>query len=349
MHGTDGTQGEMCLNVPGDQVTAVAGGVKKYDIGDGRTIVSYVHTRGDIIIIKAAEVRFFLLDESMIGRVEALKDGLLFHNAYYLEDVCEEGSSVSLKVQVKENTDTKFKFYPMNEGAAFEHAFLNGTDTMLTKCPCGMLTAILKTSGFTDRPAVSWTSGWKYRADSEEIQEAFDDSGWKYLEKPLSLEEADLFKHGYYWYRSQFEVSDDVEEGYLNFQHNDTDRYLLYINGELVFRSRSKSIDRHNITDALKKGTNTMAVLYANEFHNKSHPHEGALVKLSGILNPMEITGKYKNGEAVDITVESFRVNYQLSGYNAGFHTLEYNDESWQTAPDVIVPKLHFFLAIGPS
>lgn len=223
----------------------------------------------------------------------------------------------------------------MNGDAVYENASLNGVEAVLKKCACGMLTASLKTADFTDRPAVNWTSGWKYRADSEEIQEAFDDSAWKCLEKPLSLEEADMFKHGYYWYRSQFEVQDDVAEGYLNFRHNDTDRYLLYINGELVFRSRSKSIDRHNITNVLKKGTDTMAILYANEFHNKSHPHEGALVKLSGILNPMKITGKYTTGGAVDITIESFRVNYQLSGYNAGFHTPEYNDKSWQIAPDV--------------
>ena len=78
-----------------------------------------------------------------------------------------------------------------------------------------------------------------------------------------------------------------------------------------------------------------MAVLYANEFHNKSHPHEGTLVKLSGILNPMVFTGKYNGGETFEVTVDSFRVNYQLSGYHAGFHTLEYKDESWQTAPDV--------------
>lgn len=318
MYGTDGTQGEICLNLPTEQIVTVAGDIKKYDIGSGSSIVSYVHSKGNIIIIKAADVRFFILDESMIGRVETLKDGLLFHNAYYLESVNEEDNGISLKAQVKENTNNCFKFYPVNEGTAFKQTL-----------------ASLKTSEFTNRPAIKWTSGWKYRADSEEINAAFDDSAWKYLENPVSLEEADLFKHGYYWYRAQFEADDDMEEGYLYYKHNDTDRYLLYINGELVFRSRNKSIDRHNITHVLKKGTNTIAILYANEFHNKSHPHEGALVKLSGIMNPLEIIGKYKNGEAAGITIKSFRVNYQLSGYNAGFHTLEYNDNDWQTALDV--------------
>ncbi len=332
MYGTAGTQGEMCLNIPADQVTVIGGDVKKYDIGNGNTIVSYTH--GSTIIIKAADVRFFILEESMIGRVDALKDGLLFHNAYYLENINETDSGIELDVQVKEDADMQFKFYPMNEGSEVKSASLNGTELALEKCSCGMQITSFETAKFADRPAVNWTSGWKYCADSKEITDAFDDSDWKYLEKPISLEEVDMFKHGYYWYRTQFEVKDDVDAGYLYFKHNDTDRYLLYINGELVFRARNKSIDRHNITAALKKGTNTMAILYANEFHNKSHPHEGALVKFSGILNPFTIEGTYKNGEKMDINIESFRVNYQLSGYNAGFHTLEYKDETWQVALD---------------
>lgn len=333
MYGTAGTQGEMCLNVPADQVTVIGGDVKKYDIGNGNTTVSYTH--GSTIIIKAADVRFFILEESMIGRVDALKDGLLFHNAYYLESINETDSSIELGVQIKEDADMQFKFYPMNEGSDVKAVSLDGTEIALNKCSCGMQIASFETAKFADRPAVNWTSGWKYCADSKEITDEFDDSDWKYLEKPISLEEVDMFKHGYYWYRTQFEVKDDVEAGYLYFKHNDTDRYLLYINGELVFRARNKSIDRHNITAALKKGTNTMAILYANEFHNKSHPHEGALVKFSGILNPFTVEGTYKNGEKMDITIESFRVNYQLSGYNNGFHTLEYKDDAWQVAPDV--------------
>ena len=271
----------------------------------------------------------------MIGRVDTLKDGLLFHNSYYLEDVNETENEIELSVQIKEDVNTKFSFYPMNEGSSIKAATLDGTEIALSECGCGMQTASYETAKFADRPAVNWTSDWKYIADSEEITDDFDDSDWKSLEKPISLEEVDFFKHGYYWYRTKFELDNDVEEGYLYFDSNETDRYLLYINGELVFRARNKSIDRHNITAALKKGTNTLAVLYANEFHNKSHPHEGDLVKFSGILNPMFIKGAYKDGTKVDVTLESFKVNYQLSGYNAGFHTLEYRDDAWQVAPNV--------------
>ncbi|MGN1167129.1 MAG: beta-galactosidase [Lachnospiraceae bacterium] len=314
MYGTAETDGELCLNVSADQIVVKKGNIKKYDIGEENSIVTYVH--GDMIILEAKDTVFFILDEKMIGRVDAMKDGLLFHNAYYLENTRETEESITLTVQVKEKEDTRFMFYPMNTESSPKEISL-------------------ETALFSDRPEVCWTSGWKYCADSSEICETYDDSDWKYLEKPISLEEADMFRHGYYWYRTQFELKDDVEAGYLYFEHNNTDRYLLYINGTLVFRSRNKSIDRHNITTALKKGTNTIAVLYANEFHNKSHPHEGALVKYSGILKPMRIDGIYKNGEKMDLTIESFKVMFQLGGYNAGYHTLKYKDDAWQTAPDV--------------
>ena len=52
MYGTGGTQGETCLNVPAGQVKVIAGSVKKYDIGNGSTIISYTHTYDNIMIIK---------------------------------------------------------------------------------------------------------------------------------------------------------------------------------------------------------------------------------------------------------------------------------------------------------
>jgi hypothetical protein len=116
--------------------------------------------------------------------------------------------------------------------------------------------------------------------------------------------------------------------------HNDTDRYLVYINNELVFRSRNKSIRQKEITQNLKTGNNIIAVLYANEFHNKSHPHEGAIVKYSGIMRPFILSGKYKDGTSLDMKLESFYVQQGLRGTIESYADLSYNDSEWSIAPD---------------
>lgn len=332
MYGVKGTDGELCLNVPVEDITAETGEVKKYDIGGGNCLLNYRHN--GMVILKARNVIFFILEESMIGRVDELSGGLLLHNAYYLENIAQTDKKTELKLQVKENEDTNILYYPM-DGGKLQEASLGCTAISIAEECGGMQKVSFQTPAFADRPNVCWTSDWKYCPDSAEVQDDFDDSAWTHLEKPISLEEAGFFQHGYYWFRSEFEAADDAAAAYLSFQHNDTDRYLVYVNGELVFRARNKSIDNHNITGAFRKGKNTIAVLYANEFHNKSHPHEGALVKYTGILNPFTIEGTYQNGTNIRISISSFRVKYQLSGWNHGFHTSEYDDAQWQNAPDV--------------
>ncbi len=331
MYGREETDGELCLNVPADKVTIISGDARKYSAEGKNTILYYKH--GSIVIIKAEDVIFFILGEEMTGRVDTLKDGILLHNVYYLEDIVQDNNKINLKLQIKENSGTKIMYYPLN-GRKIKEALLDNTKITVKECKCGMHEISFETASFADRPEAEWTSGWKYCADSMETKENFDDSGWTELPEPVSLEEAGMFKHGYYWFRSSFETDREIKEAYLSFKHNDTDRYLVYINGSLVFRSRNKSINNHNITTALHKGINTIAVLYANEFHNKSHPHEGAIVKYSGIINPFTIKGSYSDGSGIDINISSFKVKYQLDGYNNGYHTTGYDDSGWQEAPE---------------
>ncbi|MDE7051584.1 MAG: hypothetical protein K2O92_01545, partial [Lachnospiraceae bacterium] len=331
MYGREETDGELCLNVPADKVTIISGDARKYSAEGKNTILYYKH--GSIVIIKAEDVIFFILGEEMTGHVDTLKDGILLHNVYYLEDIVQDNNKVNLKLQIKENSGTKIMYYPLN-GRKIKEALLDNTKVTVKECKCGIQEISFETASFADRPEAEWTSGWKYCADSMETKENFDDSGWTELPEPVSLEEAGMFKHGYYWFRSSFETDREIKEAYLSFKHNDTDRYLVYINGSLVFRSRNKSINNHNITTALHKGVNTIAVLYANEFHNKSHPHEGAIVKYSGIINPFTIKGSYSDGSGIDINISSFKVKYQLDGYNNGYHTTGYDDSGWQEAPE---------------
>lgn len=332
MTGRRDTVGELCLNVAPADVTVLRGDVQVYDGKDG-AVLRYTH--GDLQIVKAGDVTFLLTNEEMNGRVEELENGVLFYDSYYLKQIDERDGTATLSLQIKENVQDCVQFFPMADGASFSCVTLDGDKLPLKTEASGLQTASFSTATFLNRPEIEWTSDWKYRADSAEVSPAFDDSSWRLLEKPVSLEEADLFQHGYYWYRTQFTLDEAPAQLYMNFEHNTVDRFLLYINGELAYRTRNRSIEGREITRFVHAGSNTMTILYCNEFHNKSHPHEGAIVKFSGIMHPFELYGEYADGRKISQKLESFRVQQGLDGMRAGFTTLGYDDTSWQTAPDV--------------
>ncbi|MCL2763480.1 MAG: beta-galactosidase [Treponema sp.] len=329
--GKKGTTGELSLNVEAGTIRIISGNTELYPNGSASTTLRYVHD--GIQIVKTGTHTLFLVDTSYCGRIEELKDGLLFHDCYYLQELAEKADCVSLTLQVKEQANNKVRFYSMTGGKGFQTAAWDNEPLPVKTCSCGMRSTGLKTGKFTNRPTVQWTSDWKYKSDSAETDPAYNHSAWRKLEKPISLEEAGFLEHGYYWYRTQFTIDKTPEHIFMSFEHNDVDRYLVYVNGELVFRSRNKSIRQKDITRQLKPGSNSLTVLYANEFHNKSHPHEGAIVKYSGIMKPFIISGKYSDGTAVNISLESFSVRQGLQGMADGFTKLACNDSGWRTAP----------------
>jgi hypothetical protein len=286
--------------------------------------------------VKIGEVYLFIIENTLNGRVEELENGLLFHNIYYLQEVAERGGEMALSLQIKENTENYVKFYPFGNsfGNSFGTALLDGEKVRVRHEKSGMLAVPFAVGGFTDGPEFNWSSGWKYAADSFEVNEGYDHCAWQKLDRPISLEKAGLLGHGYFWYRAQFELGAEPEAAYMDYWHNDTDRYLVYLNGNLVFRSRSKSISQREVTKSLKKGRNTLAVLYANEFHNKSHPHEGDIIKYSGIMHPFIFTGKLKNGEAISVEVGAFYVKRGLQGMAEGYASPAYDDSAWNDAPE---------------
>jgi hypothetical protein len=78
-----------------------------------------------------------------------------------------------------------------------------------------------------------------------------------------------------------------------------------------------------------------MVILYANEFHNKSHPHEGDIVKFSGIMNPFYLHGTYKDNKELKLELTSFYVKKGLNGMEKGYAALQYDDSEWNSAPEV--------------
>ncbi len=329
--GKCGTRGELLLNVKAADVHPVQGEFGRYDAGDG-CLLQYTHK--DLQILRIGGVSILIIEEEMAGGVEELKNGLLFHDLYYLAGVSETADGVSLNCQIKENAACSVRFFPLTEESLPTDAVLNGTDVPLAGDPrTGIRTLAFRTGTFPGRPAFRWTSPWKYKGDTAEIGAGYDCSGWVRLDRPISLEEAGFTKHGYYWYKTKFELEDAPGMIFMDYEHNGTDRMFLYLNGTLVYKSHNKKIRMKDVTRALKKGTNDMTILYANEFHNKSHPHEGALVKYSGIMHPFFLHGTYADGSACRLEVSGFYLKQGLTGINGGYHTLPYDDSLWGTVP----------------
>jgi len=332
MHGKTGTSGEMVINVETESIFVITGDIEVHKTVNG-SLVQYKHS--GISILKVNEVYLFIIEDVMTGRVEELTNGLLFHNTYYLQEIKEKDGKIELGLQIKENTKDFIKFFPLAENIIISSAKIDGQKITMQKDATGIYNASFEVGSFLDKPQVVWTSDWKYSADSYELAKDYDHSDWRLLSKPISLEEAGLLEHGYYWYRTQFELTSDPGMVFMSYKHNDTDRMFIYINEELIYKSNNKPIEGKDITKFLKAGTNTMAILYANEFHNKSHPHEGAIVKFSGIMNPFYLQGTYKDKKELKLELTSFYVKKGLNGMSEGYTKLEYKDDNWKEAPDV--------------
>ena len=329
VYGRKGTPGELCLNVRAEELKAVKGKFDVYNC-EGGCVLRYRH--GDIQIVSIMDVTLFIIGEDRIGGVEELNSGLLFHNLYYLVSAREEAGGIRLDAQLKENADYSICFFPMAESAAVKDITLDGETLPLQKKQ-GAYTAAFRTGTFGGGPEFQWTSDWKYMPDTAEIAADYDYSKWTCLEKPVSLEEAGFITHGYYWYKTSFELEEDPGMVFMDYEHNDTDRMFIYINGELVYKSHNRKIRMNDVTRALKRGMNDMTILYANEFHNKSHPHEGAIVKYSGIMHPFMLHGTYSGGRELKLEIASFYLKQGLAGMNGGCHTLDYDDGGWNAAP----------------
>jgi hypothetical protein len=332
VYGKNGTEGELSLNVKAKDVKVITGEVKSYDDENG-CLLQYTHS--DIQILQIKDVTLFIINEGLIGGVEELSSGLLFNNLYYLASVKENTNEIEIDVEIKENTDYSVRFFPMTAKFALKSASLGGNKVPLVKDKAtNIYTAKFKTGTLYGKPEFNWTSDWSYKADTDEIGEGYDCTDWMKLDEPTTLEEAGFIEHGYYWYKTQFELDNAPGMIFMDYKHNDTDRMFIYINGNLVYKSHNKKIVMKDITGVLKKGVNEMSILYADEFHNKSHPHEGPLVKYSGIMNPFILHGTYADGSDCKLEISSFYLKKGLTGMNSGYHTLAYDNSGWQTTPD---------------
>ncbi len=175
-----------------------------------------------------------------------------------------------------------------------------------------------------------WTGPWKYTPDSREKEADLDDRDWREIPAHASLEGNGLLKHGYYWYRSSFDLPVVYGEVFLKMTTNAMDRFTVYVNG--VFRWIGIGNPELEITSLLKNGRNVVTILYDNAFHTKAHPHEGPVQKLSGLFHPVKVRILH-DGREESFQIRAWRVRQGLGGDAAGYGAVTCDEGAWLTAP----------------
>ena len=242
---------------------------------------------------------FLIIEEKLAQNLTIFKDSLIISDLYFIEDYknnkikayVKEGKKQMALVISKQNEKKVFIDVPEEEPVKIE-----------------------------------WLNNWRVKADSAEKEVNYNDEDWFLLKGPISLEDAGFFEHGWYWYRTYFELPQNFSNPELEFDTNGIDRSYIYINGKLLWKgigSRKKSIENF-----VKPGKNLIAVRLENAYHTKSHPHEGPIQKRSGIQTPIKLF-YIENNEKKFIELKDFKLRDNLSGLINGYHLFNYNDKSW--------------------
>lgn len=322
LYGKTGRKGKTILDVPASEIKVLSGDVSLSSEGE-HTSLEYIH--GGIQMIKVRNDTLFIIDASLAGKIEELEGGILIADTYFVEDAKTDGETLILKTQIRDGSENKFYYFgnrPLSSVSAEKKALDVASDA----------TTKGSTFSYHNPPAkpvdVEWQGDWRVKADADEIEPRYNDKDWMLLKRPVSLEEAGLLEHGYVWYRAEFELPKAAKETTLIYHGNDNDRQYIYINGQPVWSgvAEKQEID---IQAAAKSGGNTIAVLYQNFYHNKSHPHEGAIRKYSGIMKPMAIRWQ-KNKKLFKRNIASLKVRQHLKGIIEGYARPEFDDSGWQ-------------------
>ena len=318
LYGKPGSKGRTVLKA-GGEIKVLSGTAQVTG-----NAVEYVHD--GIIVVQAGSDRMFILDQNLCGKVEEIEGGVLIADTYFIRDIQQNGKAVALKAQMRNGSKNLFHFF---DGEGLAEVKIAGKAVELIKGQGGRTDFSYRCP--RQRPVkLEWTSDWKLKSDTAEADANFDAQGWMELPEPKSLEEAGLLDHGYVWYQSTFELPADVQNAELVYTGNDCDRQHVFVNGRRLWDGITDE-QRIGLRDAMKPGRNVLTVLYENFFHSKSHPHEGAIRKYSGILKPVVIEGTTTSGQAFTREVKSFKVREQLSGVLNGYDAVKLDDSSWQT------------------
>ncbi|HPG00033.1 MAG TPA: beta-galactosidase [Kiritimatiellia bacterium] len=328
IYGKPGAKGRTVLKAAG-AIKVLSG-----DVQVNGNVLEYTHK--GIQVVQVGSDRMFILDQDLCGKIEELDGGIVVADTYFIRDIQQQGKSVTLKAQMRSASKNTFTFFDDKPLAEVKIA---GKPVELVRGEDGRTTFSYRNSK-QKAVKLEWTGDWKLKTDTAEIATDYQPpQGWTTLPEPISLEEAGLLQHGYIWYRGEFDLPADAESAEMVYPGNDCDRQHVFVNGQRVW----DGIDGDHtigLQNAMKPGRNVVAVLYENFFHSKSHPHEGAIRKYSGILKSVLITGKTKSGQAFTREIKSFQVRQQLAELLRGCTELKFNDADWQ----VVKPARRYVL-----
>lgn len=319
--GKPGSAGETKLRTAAP-ITA-ADDTEPIQIADGT--IRYVHRGAQVV--RVGEDRMVILDQDLCGKVELLQQGILVTDAYFVREMSEEEKRIRLDVQLRNGSKNRFLWFGDESPSSV---------TVAGK-PVECMRRGERSEFVVHQPKqkplrIEWQGPWRAIGDTREAAPEFSTDGWRRLNEPISLEEAGLLDHGYIWYRAEFHLPDDLAEASLVYLGNDCDRQRVYLNGAHLWEGITKE-QRISLKSTMRPGRNVLAVLYGNFFHSKSHPHEGAIRKYSGIMQPLIVEGRTHSGTPFREVIRSFDVSEHLTGVRNGYSLPDYDDSSWIECP----------------
>ena len=192
-------KGETTLNVPASEVKVLSGKVKVS--GSKKVTLKYIHD--GIQVLKVGADILVILEQDLASKVELLKDGVLIADTYFVRDIKRKGSKLSLKTQMR--NDSASDFYLISDKKIASVA-VGGKKVTAKSKPSAMQSSFSCKQAKEDAVSFKWTSDWKIKTDIEESKTEFNDSKWQSIDGTTSLENAGFLKHGYIWYRNEFNV-----------------------------------------------------------------------------------------------------------------------------------------------
>lgn len=300
------------------------GDIKIKKAGDGY-IIEY-ENKG-IKIIKIDNIFMVFLDEETSYKVWDRKEVVLVADYYFIEDISVGNHSIEIKAQLKKGNKQMMRMFTATEPKNIK---INNKDINFKYDKDTKSLKFCYDCEIKNLPEVKWITSPKFMSDMKEKSIDYNDSNWKTITLPNSLEEAGFLEHGFIWYRKEFYLQGKPKECRIKIITNDMDRLYIYINGKFIWRDiGSPDLD---ITNAVKKGKNLISIRYENAYHTKAHPHEGPIKKLSGIMEPVKIYGKISD-KKFNIKLKKLKVREGAAGLLKGYQELDFDDSKWNQAP----------------